>query len=92
MTVFFTYFCTKCFSCRYLAKKVAFRLEKDAATGVETRVEYTLDASDIDILCKEEVLGDELSLNFIRRTRWIGADTEDDLALTFRKKLEGMDN
>ena len=73
---------------KYLAGKVAFRIEKDAASGEEKRVEYALDATDIDILCKEEVLGDELSLNFIKATRWIGGGVEsNDLELKFRKKL-----
>ena len=73
---------------KYLAGKIAFRIEKDAASGEEKRVEYALDETDIDILCKEEVLGDELNLNFIKATRWIGGGVEsNDLELKFRKKL-----
>lgn len=38
----------------------------------------------IEILCKGEILGPELSLLFIERTRW--HDAANDLCLTYRKR------
>ena len=42
------------------------------------------DAERIEVLCKGDVLGREMNLNFIRRTRWV--DTDEDLLLNYRLK------
>jgi len=48
----------------------------------------SLKASAVEILCNGDPLGDELSLTFIHRTRWIDGDDQL-LTLTFRLSEEG---
>ena len=47
-----------------------------------------LPASAIEICCAGGIVGDELSLTFIERTRWMQAGNE--MVLTYRKRQEGM--
>ncbi len=47
-----------------------------------------LPASAIEICCAGGTVGDELSLTFIERTRWMQAGKE--MVLTYRKRQEGM--
>jgi hypothetical protein len=51
---------------------------------IQKKLEVAVNSTDISVFCKGGLLGDELNLTFINRTRWL--NDPKDLVLHFRLK------